>query len=63
MLHPCEAAVSMGQDDETIRVRVNELASVIRNYKEAARHARKMKPKAPKAKAAPEAPNPAPAAP
>ena len=53
----------MGQDDEVIRVRVNELASVIRNYKEAARHARKMKPKAPKAKSAPEAPNPAPAAP
>ena len=48
----------MGQDDEIIRTRVNELARVIRDYKDAARHARKMKPKAPKAKAAPEEPAP-----
>ena len=52
--------MSSGAEEETIRMKVSELIILIKEYKAAAQHARKMKPKPPsnsaKAKAAPPAP-------
>ena len=45
--------MSIGADEETVRLKVGDLATVISNYRQAARHAKKMKPKAAKSKAAP----------
>ena len=53
--------MSIGADDETLRMKVSQLATVISDYKQAARHAKKMKPKAAKSKAAPVPPAAVPA--
>ena len=45
--------MSIGADEETVRLKAGDLATVISNYRQAARHAKKMKPKAAKSKAAP----------
>ena len=48
--------MSIGAEDAVVRLKVSELAVVIADYKKAARHAKKMKPKAAKSKAAPPVP-------
>ena len=50
-----KAAVSCGADDETVRGKVRLLMTTVSDYKSAASHAKKMKPKQskPSGKAAP----------
>ena len=46
-----KAAIATGSDDEHLRSITSKLAQIVTDYKQAAKHARKMKPAAaPKAK-------------